>query len=91
MLHTCEFLISHFESNKINVVGDNGFIPVDKLGDVLDELDLTSKVGDNGVQTLKAYLEVGFTQLPSVAFVLTEISFMILCTPGQWSGHYSVG
>lgn len=32
---------------------------VDKLGEVLDELDLTANVGgDNGVQTLKAYLEV---------------------------------
>ena len=32
---------------------------MDKLGDVLDELDLKAKVGgDNGVQTLKAYLEV---------------------------------
>ncbi len=34
---------------------------MDKLGDVLDELDLKAKVGgDNGVQTLKAYLEVRF-------------------------------
>ncbi len=32
---------------------------MDKLGDVLDELELTSKVGgDDGVETLKAYLEV---------------------------------
>ena len=40
-------------------VSENGFIPVDKLGDVLNELDLTTKVGgENGVQALKAYLEV---------------------------------
>ena len=32
---------------------------MDKLGDVLNELDLTTKVGgENGVQALKAYLEV---------------------------------
>ena len=38
---------------------ENGFIPVDKLGEVLDELDLRTKVGgDAGVQTLQAYLEV---------------------------------
>ena len=39
--------------------GENGFIPVDKLGEVMNLLDLTTKVGgDNGVQTLKVYLEV---------------------------------
>jgi hypothetical protein len=41
---------------------------MDKLGDVLDELDLAAKVGgDDGVLTLKAYLEVGYSRsLPYV-------------------------
>jgi len=44
---------------KVEGGGENGFILVDKLGDVLDELDLRTNVGgDSGVQTLQAYLEV---------------------------------
>mmetsp|Transcript_31466 Transcript_31466/g.66182 ORF Transcript_31466/g.66182 Transcript_31466/m.66182 type:complete len:946 (+) Transcript_31466:135-2972(+) len=44
---------------KVEGGDENGFILVDKLGEVLDELDLKTKVGgDSGVQTLKAYLEV---------------------------------
>jgi len=39
-----------------------GFIPVEKLGDVVDELDLRTQVGgDNGIATLKAYLETSGT------------------------------
>ena len=37
--------------------GEAGFIPLEKLGDVLDELDL--KIGDAAVQTLQAYLDIG--------------------------------
>ncbi|KAL7533789.1 hypothetical protein ACHAXR_007920 [Thalassiosira sp. AJA248-18] len=44
---------------KVEGGGENGFILVDKLGEVMDELDLRAKVGgDSGVQTLQAYLEV---------------------------------
>jgi len=39
-----------------------GFIPVEKLGDVVDELDLRTQVGgDHGIATLKAYLETSGT------------------------------
>mmetsp|Transcript_30946 Transcript_30946/g.58804 ORF Transcript_30946/g.58804 Transcript_30946/m.58804 type:complete len:477 (+) Transcript_30946:354-1784(+) len=44
---------------KVEGGGENGFIPVDKLNEVLEELDLKVQVGGNGgVQTLQAYLEV---------------------------------
>jgi len=39
-----------------------GFIPVEKLGEVVDELDLRTQVGgDNGIATLTAYLETSGT------------------------------
>lgn len=55
MLEKCRRAFQKVEGGN----GENGFIPVDKLGDVLDELELTLKAGgDDGVETLKAYLEV---------------------------------
>ena len=40
--------------------GEAGFIPLEKLGDVLDELDLRAKIGgDAAVQMLQAYLDIG--------------------------------
>jgi hypothetical protein len=55
---------------------------MDKLGDVLDELDLTAKVGgDAGVSTLKAYLEVGYSRSLHyvhqmlIVFLVTETSY----------------
>ena len=38
--------------------GESGFIMKDRLGKVVEELDLMMMLGDNGVQTLAAYLEV---------------------------------
>lgn len=38
--------------------GESGFIMKDSLGKVLEELDLMTLLGDNGVQTLAAYVEV---------------------------------
>ena len=71
--YAMRFFHTHLiESNIIVILyytaGENGFIPMDKLGGVLDELDLTAKVGgDAGVSTLKAYLEVGYSRsLPYV-------------------------
>jgi len=38
--------------------GESGFIMKDSLGKILEELDLMTMLGDNGVQTLAAYVEV---------------------------------
>jgi len=38
--------------------GESGFIMKDSLGKVLEELDLVIMLGENGVQTLGAYVEV---------------------------------
>lgn len=38
--------------------GESGFIMKDSLGHVVEELDLMTMLGDNGVQTLAAYVEV---------------------------------
>jgi hypothetical protein len=38
--------------------GESGFIMKDSLGKVVEELDLMTMLGDNGVQTLAAYVEV---------------------------------
>lgn len=55
--HVYIFLLCSLFAN--NMTKENGFIPVDKLGEVLDELDLRAKVGgDSGLQALQAYLEV---------------------------------
>jgi len=42
----------------ITTQGENGFIPVEKLGEALNELDLKS-LADSDERLLQAYLEVG--------------------------------
>lgn len=49
----------------ITTQGENGFIPVEKLGEALKELDLISLAGSDEL-LLQAYLEVG-------AFVFTVL------------------
>lgn len=61
-------MIACFRAN--NITTENGFIPVDKLGEVLDELDLRTKVGgDSGLQALQAYLEVSQSSTDFFSFM----------------------
>ncbi|KAL3780725.1 hypothetical protein HJC23_001007 [Cyclotella cryptica] len=44
---------------KVEGGGESGFISADKLGEVVDELELRGKLGgDHGVHTLQAFLEI---------------------------------
>ena len=54
ILEQCRCAFKKFEGG-----GESGFIMVDKLGEVIDELDLRGNIGgDSAVSTLQAHLEV---------------------------------
>ncbi len=59
--------------------GENGFIPVEKLGEVLNELELKSLAGcDERLQTLQAYLEVGAFVFAVHVDLFIRVSYLLV-------------